>query len=162
MNKNAFFKVVNEFITGMMRTCPEIRRELTKLETFIDIGQNTMPRLIIQEFMNKIEPYYKHILEHNEEYFRMEIDYEQTFETTCQNYSASDKIKTFIDNLLRFIGREWEKSLSDRHKLEIWGYLSSIIVIGAVYLGSDYKHIVEYAEYVEQQRAADAAASRQQ
>lgn len=145
MNKQAFFNTVKEFISGMMTTFPEIRKQLTTLETCIDIGENTMPNVVIEKFMNEIGPHYKYIIDKDETYFRS-MNYNDIFEQTCSNYSPSDRIKTLIDSVLRFIGQEWEDRLSMRTKQQIWNYLQGIILMGAgASPRTKYEYIITYA-----------------
>lgn len=145
--KTAFFAMVKEFISGLRVVFPELWGDLNKLETYIDIGESTVPKLVINEFMTRIGEFYQQIIDRNELFFRENLNYERTFQDTCDELNVNTKVAILVDRILRFIGREWDQSLKTTHKQEIWNHLQSMIVMGAAAYdnGRTYGHIIAYA-----------------
>lgn len=156
--KVAYFNTVKEFLTGLRGVFPEIKADLCKLESYITTAESTFPKIVISQFMDRIAKFYVEIIDNNEEFFRTNLNYNETFENTCAELDLSARIKLLMDNILRFVGKEWDVSLRNTHKEEIWMYLETMLVTGAYAYdnGKKYQHIIVYAKEKQQKLQNDA------
>ena len=145
---DGFYNAMEDFLIAMRRTFPEMK-EIYTIQNKIAVGQATKPKYVITQFMEQISPYYKPILDKDEEFFRTQISktYNKTFNEVCDNLGALDRTKTMIDTILKTIGKEWDLTLSDQTKQAIWNHLKVLLIMGSMAYdnGITYIHIIKYA-----------------
>ena len=145
---NGFYTAMEDFLIAMRRTFPEMK-DIYAIQNKIAVGQATKPKFIITMFMEQLSPYYKPILDKNENFFRTKIN-EKTVDSVCGKLGTPDRTKKMIDNIFKAIGKEWDDSLGLKTKLAIWKHLKVLLIMGALAVdnGITYIKIIKYASTI--------------
>ena len=128
----AFNNELNLFLDNIEKSFPEVSN-LDDVKSQLNMAKTWAPTNVPKLFMSNVgEKYYKEIVSHNENAFG--------------NMSLSEELgddNTEIMNIMVSLKNVWA-SLSDNNKMQIWKFLETLILLGALSQGSKYMYIVTF------------------